>query len=310
MKPANKLDLSLIGLNRRSFLRRAGLISALSPMAAMLLGGNYDAKAAPLPEGLELDLAILNFALNLEYLEAEYYTFGTTGDSIAAQGVTITGGQGTQGDVTIKASPKVPFATPALFQFASEIAADERGHIKFIQSTIQALGGTFVSQPSIDLLNSFNTVAQAAGIANSFDPFENETNFFLGGYSLTDVGVTAYHGAAPLITTKAVLAGSAAILAAESYHDSTLRLGIYQAGATAQDQARKVSALRDTLDDQGKSDKDQGVVNEDGSANIVPTDKNSIIFARTPRQVLNIVYGGFKKASGGFFPAGVNGTIK
>lgn len=310
MKPANKLDLSLIGLNRRSFLRRAGLISALSPMAAMLLGGTYDAKAAPLPEGLELDLAILNFALNLEYLEANYYNLGVSGQTVADLNVPVSGGQGTLGDVIVKSSPKVQFETPALMQFAAEIAADEIGHIKFIQATIQALGGSFVSQPSIDLLNSFNTIAQAALIGDSFDPFENETNFFLGGYSLTDVGVTAYHGAAPLISTKAVLAGSASILAAESYHDSTLRLGIYQAGANAQQQAQLVSDLRDKLDNNRKKDKDQGVINADGSANIVPTDTNSIAFARTPRQVLNIVYGGFKAEKGGFFPNQVNGTIK
>ena len=74
--------------------------------------------------------------------------------------------------------------------------------------------------------------------------------------------------------------------------------------------AQQISDLRDSLDDGGKKDKDQGVANADGSANIVPTDANSIAFARTPRQVLNIVYGQTKAKNGGFFPAGVNGDIK
>ena len=311
MKPAPKLDLSLVGLNRRSFLRRAGLIATLSPMAAMLLGSGQNVDAAtPFPPGLELDLAILNFALNLEYLEAEYYTYGTTGKSISASGVTTSEGSTPAGTVTIKSNPLVQFKSTVLEQFALEIAADERAHIKFIQDTIVKLGGTPVSEPAIDLLNSFHTIGAMTGIDPKLDPFLNETNFFLGGFSLTDVGVTAYHGAAPLITNKTVLSGAAGILAAESYHDSVLRLGVYQAGTTAQNNSVLVSNFRDSLDDNGKKDKDQGVINEDGSANIVPTDGNSIAFARTTRQVLNIVYGGFKAANGGFFPNGLNGVIK
>ena len=291
-------------------MKRAGLIAALSPLAAVLLGSNQKLSAAALPfaPGLELDIAILNFALNLEYLEASYYNYGVKGQDITALGVTASTGNGTDGGVTVKASPQVPFQTPALQQYMAEIAQDEINHINFIQNTIDQLGGSPVSRPSIDLLNSFNTVASNAGIASSFDPFANETNFFLGGFSLTDVGVTAYHGAAPLITNKTVLSGSAGILAVEAYHDSTLRLTVFRAGADAQTMAQQISNLRDTLD--GAKDKDQGVTNQDGSANIVPTDGNSIAFARTPRQVLNIVYGATRAANGGFFPAGVNGDIK
>ena len=311
MQPSPKLDFSLVGFSRRSFLRRSGLIAALSPVAAMLLGGErVEAAALPFPPGPELDLAILNFALNLEYLEGEYYTLGTTGKSLAEFGVTTTTSAGAPGTLTVKANPLVPFATSALEQFASEIAADERAHINFIQQTIAALGGVPIQEPSIDLLNSFHTIGSLTGIDPNLDPFANETNFFLGGFSLTDVGVTAYHGAAPVLTNKAVLAGAAGLLAVESYHDATLRLSIFQAGATAQQNSVKVSMLRDMLDDNGKHNKDQGVINTDGTVNIVPTDLNSIVFARTPRQVLNIVYGGYKAASGGFFPAGVNGDIK
>ncbi len=204
----------------------------------------------------------------------------------------------------------VPFVSKTLAAFAAEIAADERAHIAFIQNTIDALGGTPVDEPDLDLLNSFNTVAANANIADTFDPFDNEVDFFLGGFSLTDVGVTAYLGAGPLLTNKTVLKGAAGILCAEAYHDATLRLSIFQAGTMAQTNAQKVSDLRDSLDDDGKRDKDQGVANEDGSPNIVPTDDNSLAFSRTTRQVLNIVYGGFKAPSGGFFPAGANGLIK
>ncbi len=303
--------MSLIGLNRRSFLRRSGLLAAMTPFAAMLLGGNRTATAAalPFPVGPELDIAILNFALNLEYLEGEYYSLGSTGESLAAMGVVTSTGAGAAGTLTVKSSsPLVPFQTSALAQYAAEIAADEIAHINFLQTTITKLGGTPVPAPSIDLLNSFNAVAQNAGIAETFDPFADETSFFLGGFSLTDVGVTAYHGAAPFLYNKTVLSGSAGILATESYHDAVLRLTVFRAGAAAQTKAQAVSNLRDSLD--GKKDLDQGVVNADGTPNLVPTDANSIAFARTPRQVLNIVYGATKAASGGFFPGGVNGAIK
>ena len=42
---------------------------------------------------------------------------------------------------------------------------------------------------------------------------------------------------------------------------------------------------------------------------LVPVDSNSLIFQRTTREILNILYlGGVTK--GGFFPRGVNGQIK
>ncbi len=309
-----KLDFSLIGnVNRRSFLRRSGLIAAMTPAAAFLLGGTEKVSAAalPFPEGsVELDIAILNFALNLEYLEGEYYTRGVTGAGLTDNGIN-TAPSGTAGAVTTKAtSTAVPFKSAVLAAYATEIAKDEQNHIKYIQGVIEALGGTPVAAPAIDLLNSFNSIATNAGIADTFDPYMDETSFFLGGYSLTDVGVTAYLGAGPLLTNKAVISGASGILAVEAYHDSTLRLSIFAAGTDAQTKAQQVSNLRDSLDDNGKKDKDQGVTNPDGSPNIVPTDANSLAFPRTTRQVLNIVYGGYKATSGGFFPSGANGDIK
>lgn len=47
------------------------------------------------------------------------------------------------------------------------------------------------------------------------------------------------------------------------------------------------------------------------ASNFVPTDANGITFSRTPAQVLNIVYLNRAAATmGGFFPNGVNGTIR
>lgn len=242
------------------------------------------------------DIAILNFALNLEYLEAEFYLRAVTGQGLGPDEVT---GRGKQGSVL--GGSQVPFQTTSVQQYATEIAGDERAHVDFLRA---ALGPAHVAEPAIDLVNSFNILAQAAGLGNAFDPFANENNFLIGAFVFEDVGVTAYHGAARFIENKDYLDAAAGILAVEAYHASNIRTVMYERGLI--DPAQKISDLRNALGGQGT---DQGIV-LNGQANIVPADQNGIAFERTPAEVLNIVYAGGAQNDFGFFPHRVNGAIR
>jgi hypothetical protein len=252
------------------------------------------------------DPDILNFALNLEFLEAQFYTLATTGQTLSQAGISTASGGGTAGGtVSVKANPMVPFTTPLLKQFAAELAMDEQNHVKFLQS---ALGSAAVAQPNIDLMASFNTLAQAAGLGSTFDPFASETNFLLGAFIFEDVGVTAYQGAAPLISSKTYLDKAIGIHNVEAYHAASIRTRIFQAGATAQAASQAIAAARAKLDGTGNDDIGVGVTSG-GAATIVDNNANGMTYARTTTQVLSIVYGG--STSGGvFYPNGMNGTIK
>ncbi len=249
------------------------------------------------------DFDVLQFALNLEYLEAEFYLYATTGQGLPAGDIN---GRGTLGTTIIKANPLVPFVTPIFQQYANEIAADEKAHVEFLRTFLKHSGVTPVARPPLDLLNSFNTLAQAAGIGDSFDPFESEANFFLGAFIFEDVGVTAYRGGAGLLTDSDIIYSAAGILGTEAYHAANIRNTVLNLGQSAIDTAQAISDLRDLLD--GAQEDDQGVT-LDGVANIVPTDGNGLVFGRTTREVLNIVYGAQGASSGLFFPSGLNGKI-
>ena len=80
---------------------------------------------------------------------------------------------------------------------------------------------------------------------------------------------------------------------------------LYNIGGAAVTNAQKISDLRDSVD--GAADKDQGVT-IGATANLVPTDVNGITYSRSTAEVLKIVYLG-GTGIGGFFPAGLNGTI-
>lgn len=296
---------------RRAFFRNTGGLGVglVAGVALSACGGDNNAVAQP--EGPS-DLEILNFALNLEYLEAQFYQYAAFGTGLPAN---LLGGLGTQGAVT--GGHAVKFSDPVVAQYAREIAKDELDHVRFLRT---ALGNSAVAQPAIDVggtdpKGAFSAAARAAGLIGEgqvFDPYASDETFLLGAYIFEDVGVTAYKGASPLIQNKTFLEAAAGILAAEAYHAGLVRTVLYSKGLampSLRTSTVAISDARDSLD--GASDVDQGVVGATPDvSNIVPLDENGIAFSRTPGDVLNIVF--LTKDSvtqGGFFPAGVNGTL-
>jgi hypothetical protein len=276
--------------HRRGLLRAAGLGAAAT--ATLAITGTVPARAASGPS----DADILNFALNLEYLEATFYLTAVNGTGLPSG---ETAGTGTLGNVV--GGSAVPFKTKALQEIAAGIARDELAHVEFLRG---ALGSAAVARPALDLYNSFNTLGEASGLhGGKFDPFADEISFLLGAYVFEDVGVTAYNGAAPLISSKTYLAAAASILAVEAYHAANIRTLLFELGLG--EATNKISAVRAAAS--GAAD-DQGVV-KNGIANITPTDSNALVYSRTTTQVLNIVYLGGASANYGFFPAGLNGAI-
>jgi hypothetical protein len=306
-------------------------LSAIAPSSAKAQSASYS------------DADILNFALNLEYLEANFYylaAFGTTIDvanaastAAGAPLITLSGTVGTAGTVT--GGSQVPFTTIPVSSYALETAVEEGKHVQLLLS---ALGSSAVAQPTINLGTSFQTLATAAKISggSGFSPYANDLSFLVGAYVFEDVGVTAYHGAASLLTSSSNLSTAAGILAVEAYHAglvrttinaldpndrsvagysnliSTLRASLSQAGLLG----AAPSAYDSNPDDFGLAkftvSIGSGMATSSRITDADPT--NAIAFARNTTQVLNIVTGGgavsggkaVSPAMGVFFPAGMN----
>lgn len=281
--------------------RRLVLKASLATMAALGAGALPGIAAATAAAPIN-DVSILNFALNLEYLEAEFYLRATTGQGLAASDTT---GKGKQGSVS--GGRQVPFQNAHIAAYANEIAADEKAHVLFLRS---ALGDQAVAEPEIDFVQAFNTLAQAAGLGDTFDPFADDDSFLIGAYVFEDVGVTAYHGAARYISNKDYLDAAAGILAVEAFHAGLIRTVMYERNLARP--AAKISQLREKLSRSAtgsKTETDQPI-SIHAVPNIVPADANGLAFERDTDQVLNIVYAGGASGNFGFFPNKVNGAIR
>lgn len=322
-----------ISNSRRRFLTNTGMFSAGLIGSTLLAACSDDDGGVAIGQendnaiviGGPPDQAILNFALNLEYLEAEYY--------LRAIGSQLMDQDRGDNPGMVEGGMPVNFQTTMLRNYANEIAADELHHVQFLRS---ALGSGAATAPAINFTNTFATLGSMLGV-NGFDPFADEASFLLGAFIFEDVGVTAYKGGSPFIKNRTYLEAAAGILAAEAYHAGLLRTVLNgmreqmvgDTGMTVGGIVDAISDFRDQLDgdmdqepdyDAGRptisADDDQGIGQERmvtiygtnmEASNIVPTDEFGVAYSRSIAQVHNIVYATMEEAQmGGFFPQGTN----
>jgi hypothetical protein len=264
--------------NRRSFLKT--LATATAGVTALSMAGRSSAQAQTSTE-----VEVLQFALNLEYLEAEFYTRVVNSKGIEAFGIGVNGlanganpasGGKTKGPLGLYFNNAFQFND---FQVAADIANDERQHVILLRS---ALGSQVIAKPNIDL------TALGFGFGSQYE-FTQLARIF------EDIGVSAYAGAAGLLTTPAVITTAARILAAEAEHVSAIRmlLLLHNTPTTAIDGADLIPPP-------------SGTPQQIFSMNTA----NGLVATRTPGEVLYLAFGNKEGAtSGGFFPTGVNGAI-
>ena len=247
--------------NRRSFVSKLGVAGAALGVAAATRG---------IAQTSIQDSDILNFALNLEYLEAEFYTVATTGKTLAQTGGFTLTGTGNQGAVT--GGKQVTFTDSQVQAIAMEVAHDEQTHVTLLQTAISGiLGAKAIAEPAINLA--------ALGIG-----FGSQAEFLTLARVFEDIGVTAYGGAAPLIQNKAILGYAARILATEAEHVGNIRAAVARLGVPT-------TAL-------------------DGADHLPPpsgsqyfsVDGNAITEVRTPQQVLYLAYAAAKRGGRRIFP--------
>ena len=100
----------------------------------------------------ELDVAILEFALNLEYPEAEFYLraaygYGLSSSLLGPDPGPVTGGQ------------SVHFSSQLVAAYAREIADEERKHVEFLRAALTAATGSAISSPAIDFTKASRSSA-------------------------------------------------------------------------------------------------------------------------------------------------------
>jgi rubrerythrin len=114
---------ALDGDTRAAFFKKATLAVGGIAGGGMLMGALPGlASAASIPKS---DIAILNFALTLEYLEASFYAEAVKNIDRTTQG--------------------------QLYEFASVVAAHEAAHVNFLK---KALGAKAVKKPKFDFGNA------------------------------------------------------------------------------------------------------------------------------------------------------------
>ena len=263
------------GLNRRRFLQAAGI--AAGTMTTVGLAGcggviGVDPEAGPAPSIEE----VLNFALNLEYFEASFYSFIATGAGLSSADIGTNPGKVTGG-------AKVNFTDPNVAALAQQLYKDEQDHVRVIKAGMREFQMTPVDLPALNLA--------AMGAP------KDDATFLALARQLETVGTSAYEGGIQYLSSNILAVQYAALIhVIEGQHESVLRQFCIMKGITspAVDKFDRPPVL--------------------GPSTMFNTSTlTGLNTARNTSEVLQVVYAAPGKTgitSGGFFPNGLNGAIK
>ncbi|XP_050240021.1 desiccation-related protein PCC13-62-like [Quercus robur] len=262
------------------------------------------------------DVDLLEFPLNLEFFEAEFFLYGALGYGLDNVAPNLT-----KGGPTPLGAMKADldhFTQDVILQFAYQ----EVGHLRAIQKVVKGF-----PRPLLDLSKeSFaKTVDAAIGkkLSPPFDPYSSGVHFLLASYLIPYVGLTGYVGTIPKLKAPSSRRLVAGLLGVESGQDAVIRAYLYEHakeivspyGITVGEFTNLFSKLRDRLGHQGHKDEGLVVPLAEGAegkinGNVLAGDADSVAFDRTAEEILRIVYGsGDEKKPGGFYPKGGNGRI-
>ncbi|XP_027338977.1 desiccation-related protein PCC13-62-like [Abrus precatorius] len=264
----------------------------------------------------ETDVDLLEFPLNLEYLEAEFFLFGSLGHGLDVVAPNLA--QGGPPPIGAKLAKLDILVRDVILQFGLQ----EVGHLRAIKSQVRGF-----PRPLLDLSStSFGKIMNSAfgrPLHPPFDPYANEINFLLASYVIPYVGLTGYVGANPKLqnaTSKRLVAG---LLGVESGQDAVIRALLYERrgllvepyGVSVAEFTNRISVLRNRLGKAGLKDEGLVVPRVEGAegrltGNILAGDKDSLAYDRTPQEILRIIYGTSNEhVPGGFYPEGASGRI-
>ena len=133
------------GVNRRSLIGQFGRTAAAVMAVGAAATAGVTLTSLPAEAQGITDADILNFALNLEYVEAQYYIRAFLGRGLDAADVSDPNGVGNAGFVL--GGSLVPFKTPLVAGVIERITVDKVDHIRFIR---RVLGNQAVDHFKID----------------------------------------------------------------------------------------------------------------------------------------------------------------